>query len=44
MAVVMVGDGDYSNFRGGGGSILKSVVDMVMADEAVMTAIVTVLY
>jgi hypothetical protein len=41
---MMVGDGDYSDFRGGGSSVLKAEVDVVMADEAVMTAFVTVLY
>jgi hypothetical protein len=44
MAVMMVGDGDYSDFRGGGDSVLKAVVDVVMADEAFMTSVVTVLY
>jgi hypothetical protein len=44
MAVMMVVDGDCSDLRGVGGSVLKAVIDVVMADEAVMTAVVTVLY
>jgi hypothetical protein len=41
MAVVMFGYCDGCDFRGGGGCILIAVVDVVIFDEAVRTAVGT---